>query len=157
MLALQLDNLVRFNGQFSPGWEPRYLVVERRGDLPRAAVAAMAAEGYLPHAGLVRGTEWPPPEGGADDGRPAGAGKPPGERPAATHGQPPAATHGQPPAARGQPPAARGQPPAATHGQPPAATHGQPPAAHGQPPAATHGQPPAATRLVLSPARPRRR
>jgi lysyl-tRNA synthetase, class II len=84
MLALQLDNLVRFNGQFSPCWEPRYLVVERRGDLPRAAVAAMAAEGYLPHAGLVRGTEWTPPEAGTETGQPAGAGEPPSEPPAAT-------------------------------------------------------------------------
>ena len=58
MLALQLDNLVRFNRQFSPGWQPRYVVVERRSDLPRVLLAAMAAEGYLPHADLVRGADW---------------------------------------------------------------------------------------------------
>ena len=55
LLALQLDNLLRFNRQFSPGWLARYVVVGHWADLPRVAVAAMAAEGYLPHAGLVRG------------------------------------------------------------------------------------------------------
>ena len=58
VLALQLDNLLRFNRQFSPGWLPRYMVIERRADLPRVAIAAMAAEGYLPHASLVRGPGW---------------------------------------------------------------------------------------------------
>jgi lysyl-tRNA synthetase, class II len=58
VLALQLDNLLRFNRQFSPGWLPRYMIVERRADLPKVAVAAMAAEGYLPHVGLVRGPGW---------------------------------------------------------------------------------------------------
>jgi lysyl-tRNA synthetase, class II len=105
MLALQLDNLVRFNRQFSPGWEPRYLVVERRADLPRVTVAAMAAEGYLPHADLVRGAEWMPPEAGTDAGPPAGAGEPPG--------QPPAAARGRPPAQPGEPGAAMQKPPPA--------------------------------------------
>jgi lysyl-tRNA synthetase, class II len=59
-LALQLDNLVRFDRQFCPRWQPRYVVLEHRTDLPRVAVAAMAAEGYLPHADLVRGTGWVP-------------------------------------------------------------------------------------------------
>ena len=63
ILALQLDNLLRFNRQFSPGWQPRYVVVEHRADLPRVAVAAMAAEGYLPHARLIRGPGWPPAPG----------------------------------------------------------------------------------------------
>jgi len=58
VLALQLDNLLRFNRQFSPGWLPRYMVIEHRADLPRVTIAAMAAEGYLPHAGLVRGPGW---------------------------------------------------------------------------------------------------
>ena len=58
VLALQLDNLLRFNRQFSPGWLPRYMIVENRADLPRVAIAAMAAEGYLPHASLVRGPGW---------------------------------------------------------------------------------------------------
>jgi lysyl-tRNA synthetase, class II len=59
-LALQLDNLVRFDKQFSPRWQSRYVVVEHRTDLPRVAFAAMAAEGYLPHADLVRGPGWTP-------------------------------------------------------------------------------------------------
>jgi lysyl-tRNA synthetase class 2 len=61
VLALQLDNLLRFNGQFSPAWRPRYVVLQAWADLPRVAVAAMAAEGYLPGAGLIRGHGWSPP------------------------------------------------------------------------------------------------
>jgi len=60
LLDLQLDNLLRFNRQFCPGWLARYVVVEYWADLPRVAVAAMAAEGYLPHAGLIRGPGWQP-------------------------------------------------------------------------------------------------
>jgi lysyl-tRNA synthetase, class II len=58
LLALQLDNLARFNEQFGPLRQPRYVVVEARADLPRVALAAMAAEGYLPCAALVRGRGW---------------------------------------------------------------------------------------------------
>lgn len=58
ILALQLDNLLRFNAQFNPAWQPRYVVVQTWTDLPRIAVAAMAAEGYLPHATLIRGRGW---------------------------------------------------------------------------------------------------
>ncbi len=58
VLALQLDNLLRFNRQFSPDWVPRYMIIEHRADLPRVMVAAMAAEGYLPYAGLFRGPGW---------------------------------------------------------------------------------------------------
>ena len=58
VLALQLDNLLRFNRQFGPDWVPRYMIIEHRADLPRVVVAAMAAEGYLPHAGLLRGPGW---------------------------------------------------------------------------------------------------
>ncbi len=61
VLALQLDNLLRFNRQFGPGWLPRYVVVEHRADLPRVVLAAMAAEGYLPGTGLIRGPGWSPP------------------------------------------------------------------------------------------------
>ncbi len=62
MLALQLDNLLRFNRQFSPEWVPRYVIVEHRADLLRVALAAMAAEGYLPYAGLIRGAGWSRPD-----------------------------------------------------------------------------------------------
>jgi lysylphosphatidylglycerol synthetase-like protein (DUF2156 family) len=69
-LALQLDNLLRFNRQFSPGWQPRYVIVEHRADLPRVALAAMAAEGYLPYAGLIRGSGWSPPAEPPPPGKP---------------------------------------------------------------------------------------
>ena len=44
----QLDNLLAFNRKFFPRWEPRFLVYERRLDLPRVSIAALAAEAYLP-------------------------------------------------------------------------------------------------------------
>ncbi len=73
-LALQLDNLVRFDKQFCPRWQARYVVIERRSDLPRVVLAAMAAEGYLPHADLIRGADWVPRGGDADE-EPAGTGR----------------------------------------------------------------------------------
>ena len=60
VMDLQLDNLLRFNGQFAPAWIPRYVIVQAWADLPRVAVAAMAAEGYLPYAALIRGRGWAP-------------------------------------------------------------------------------------------------
>lgn len=44
----QLDNLLVFNRKFFPRWERRFVVVERRRDLPRVGIAALAAEAYLP-------------------------------------------------------------------------------------------------------------
>ena len=44
----QLDNLLIFNRKFFPTWERRFVVYERRRDLPRVGVAALAAEAYLP-------------------------------------------------------------------------------------------------------------
>jgi lysyl-tRNA synthetase class 2 len=44
----QLDNLLQFNRKFFPEWQPRFVVYERRRDLPRVGVAALAAESYLP-------------------------------------------------------------------------------------------------------------
>jgi lysyl-tRNA synthetase class 2 len=44
----QLDNLLVFNRKFFPQWERRFLVYERRLDLPRVGIAALAAEAYLP-------------------------------------------------------------------------------------------------------------
>ncbi len=51
----QLDNLLHFNEKFGPGWSRRYVVVERRRDLPRVSVAALAAESYLPFAARSTG------------------------------------------------------------------------------------------------------
>jgi lysyl-tRNA synthetase, class II len=83
VLALQLDNLLRFNRQFGPRWEPRFVVVEHRADVPRVALAAMAAEGYLPYAGLIRGAGWSlPPEAPTGPEAPAGGSRePPAEPP----------------------------------------------------------------------------
>ena len=47
----QLDNLLLFNRKFGPRWERRFVVYERRRDLPRVGVAALAAEAYLPFTG----------------------------------------------------------------------------------------------------------
>ncbi|TMK80448.1 MAG: DUF2156 domain-containing protein [Actinobacteria bacterium] len=47
----QLDNLLLFNRKFFPGWERRFVVYERRRDLPRVGIAALAAEAYLPFSG----------------------------------------------------------------------------------------------------------
>jgi lysyl-tRNA synthetase, class II len=44
----QLDNLLLFNRKFFPSWERRFVVYERRRDLPRVGIAALAAEAYLP-------------------------------------------------------------------------------------------------------------
>jgi lysyl-tRNA synthetase class 2 len=44
----QLDSLLVFNRKFFPEWEPRFVVYERRLDLPRVSLAALAAEAYLP-------------------------------------------------------------------------------------------------------------
>ena len=46
----QLDNLLLFNRKFFPDWQRRFVVYERRRDLPRVGVAALAAEAYLPFA-----------------------------------------------------------------------------------------------------------
>ena len=50
----QLDNLLLFNRKFLPGWERRFVVYERRRDLPRVGIAALAAEAYLPFSGRWR-------------------------------------------------------------------------------------------------------
>jgi len=44
----QLDNLLLFNRKFFPVWQRRFVVYERRRDLPRVGLAALAAEAYLP-------------------------------------------------------------------------------------------------------------
>jgi len=44
----QLDNLLVFNRKFFPSWQRRFVVYERRRDLPRVGAAALAVEAYLP-------------------------------------------------------------------------------------------------------------
>ena len=50
----QLDNLLRFNRKFFPSWQRRFVVYERKLDLPRVGIAALAAEAYLPFTGRER-------------------------------------------------------------------------------------------------------
>jgi lysyl-tRNA synthetase class 2 len=50
----QLDNLLLFNRKFFPCWQRRFVVYERRLDLPRVGIAALAAEAYLPFSGRER-------------------------------------------------------------------------------------------------------
>jgi lysyl-tRNA synthetase, class II len=50
----QLDNLLHFNEKFFPGFERRFVVYERRSDLPRVGIAALSAEAYLPWSGRGR-------------------------------------------------------------------------------------------------------
>jgi lysyl-tRNA synthetase class 2 len=50
----QLDNLLLFNRKFFPMWQQRFVVYERRIDLPRIGIAALAAEAYLPLGGRDR-------------------------------------------------------------------------------------------------------
>jgi lysyl-tRNA synthetase class 2 len=47
----QFDNLLLFNRKFFPNWQRRFVVYERRIDLPRVGIAALAAEAYLPFSG----------------------------------------------------------------------------------------------------------
>jgi lysyl-tRNA synthetase class 2 len=46
----QLDNLLLFNRKFLPDWQRRFVVYERRRDLPRVGIATLGAEAYLPFA-----------------------------------------------------------------------------------------------------------
>jgi lysyl-tRNA synthetase, class II len=91
VLDLQLDNLLRFNGQFAPALLPRYVVLQSWTDVPRVAVAAMAAEGYLPNAGLILGRGWAPsppprPAGQQEDDVVAGpSARPAGDSPERGH------------------------------------------------------------------------
>ncbi|MET0494395.1 MAG: phosphatidylglycerol lysyltransferase domain-containing protein [Actinoplanes sp.] len=44
----QIESLYRANAKYQPTWQPRYLCFPTARDLPRIAVAALAAEAFLP-------------------------------------------------------------------------------------------------------------
>ena len=50
----QIETLYRFNAKFQPSWEPRFLCYPAARDLPRVAVAALAAEAFLVRPGPLR-------------------------------------------------------------------------------------------------------
>ncbi len=50
----QIESLYRFNAKFFPQWEPRYFLYDGVGGFPRAALAALRAEGQLPAVRLPR-------------------------------------------------------------------------------------------------------
>ncbi|MGW0131466.1 phosphatidylglycerol lysyltransferase domain-containing protein [Streptomyces sp. NPDC003299] len=55
----QIESLYRANAKYRPLWEPRFLLFEKAGDLPRIGLASARAEGFLtvPRLpGLVRRT-----------------------------------------------------------------------------------------------------
>ncbi|WP_030786926.1 phosphatidylglycerol lysyltransferase domain-containing protein [Streptomyces sp. NRRL S-920] len=50
----QIESLYRANAKYRPIWEPRFLLFEKSGDLPRIGVAAARAEGFLEAPGLPK-------------------------------------------------------------------------------------------------------
>nr|WSZ95658.1 phosphatidylglycerol lysyltransferase domain-containing protein [Streptomyces sp. NBC_00857] len=48
----QIESLYRANAKYRPVWEPRFLLFEKSADLPRIALAAGRAEGFLAAPGL---------------------------------------------------------------------------------------------------------
>ncbi|QBJ90210.1 DUF2156 domain-containing protein [Streptomyces seoulensis] len=50
----QIESLYRANAKYRPIWEPRFLLFEKSADLPRIALAAARAEGFLEAPGLPK-------------------------------------------------------------------------------------------------------
>jgi lysyl-tRNA synthetase class 2 len=44
----QIESLHSFNAKFFPRWQPRYLLYDGALALPRTALAALTAEGFVP-------------------------------------------------------------------------------------------------------------
>jgi lysyl-tRNA synthetase class 2 len=64
----QIESLYRANAKFCPTWQPRYLSFPVARDLPRIAIAALAAEAFLPLGRVGHGAA--APSRGVDRGRP---------------------------------------------------------------------------------------
>ena len=43
----QIESLYRANAKYRPVWEPRFLLFEKTGDIPRIGIASARAEGFL--------------------------------------------------------------------------------------------------------------
>jgi lysyl-tRNA synthetase class 2 len=56
----QLESLYRSNAKYQPTWVTRYLCIDSVLSLPRIALAAGMAEGFLPHPGAPAGYSSPP-------------------------------------------------------------------------------------------------
>ncbi|MFD4482744.1 MULTISPECIES: phosphatidylglycerol lysyltransferase domain-containing protein [unclassified Streptomyces] len=52
----QIESLYRANAKYRPIWEPRFLLFEKSGDLPRIGIASARAEGFLEAPSLPRGS-----------------------------------------------------------------------------------------------------
>ncbi len=50
----QIESLYRANAKYRPIWEPRYVLFEKSTELPRIAIAAARAEGFLEAPGLPK-------------------------------------------------------------------------------------------------------
>ncbi|CAM5234435.1 hypothetical protein SALBM135S_06769 [Streptomyces alboniger] len=50
----QIESLYRANAKYRPIWEPRFLLFEKSGDLPRIGIASARAEGFLEAPGLPK-------------------------------------------------------------------------------------------------------
>ncbi|MGV9884357.1 phosphatidylglycerol lysyltransferase domain-containing protein [Streptomyces sp. NPDC003006] len=50
----QIESLYRANAKYRPIWEPRFLLFEKSGHLPRIGIAAARAEGFLEAPGLPK-------------------------------------------------------------------------------------------------------
>ena len=56
----QLERLLNFNRKFEPEWQPRYLAVESRADVPAVGLVLLRLENLLPGAAQAQTDDSPP-------------------------------------------------------------------------------------------------